>query len=133
MAAGIRKGSIKLTALAFLVLGLSALTGAGSDNRAPDLTGYEELMVPEGNKVAFVAYAEGFQIYRWNGTTWAFVAPQAILYSGNGEDAEVVGRHYAGPTWESNSGSKVVAIVLEKASPDPTAIPWFKLGTLTSD
>ena len=33
-----------------------------------------------------------------------------------------------GPTWESNSGSKVVAaVVLPRVTVDPTAIPWLKL------
>jgi hypothetical protein len=132
MAAFIRQGSIKLVALAFLVLVLATLAGAG-DNRAPDLTGYEKLIVGDGNKVAFVAYAEGVQIYRWDGTAWVFAGPQAVLYSSNGEDAEVVGRHYAGPTWESNSGSKVIGTVLERATPDSTAIPWLKLQAASSE
>ena len=122
-----RTSSIKLAGLALLMLGLGATAGSGGDNRAPDLSGYEKLVVADGNKVAFVAYAEGVQIYRWNGTTWAFVGPEAVLYSGNGDDDGVVGIHYAGPTWESNSGSKVVGEVLERATPDPTAIPWLKL------
>jgi hypothetical protein len=126
-------GSIQLAALALLVLGLGTLVGEGGDHRAPDLTGFEKLIVDDGNKVAFVAYAEGVQIYRWNGTSWSFVGPEAVLYSGDGDDDEVVGIHYAGPTWESNSGSTVVGAVLERATPDPTAIPWLKLGAVSSE
>jgi Protein of unknown function (DUF3455) len=131
MAAVTRMGSIRPAALALLLLGAAA--GAGDDNRAPDLTGYEKLVVADGNKVAFAAYAEGVQIYRWDGTGWAFTGPEAILYSGDGDDAEVVGTHYAGPTWESNSGSKVVCAVLERATPDPTAVPWLKLGAVSNE
>ena len=39
-----------------------------------------------------------------------------------------VGKHYAGPTWEANDGSKVVGEVLAKDNgPDPAAIPWLLL------
>src|SRR5215211_1258789 len=109
MTAVIQRGSIHLTALALLLLAIGRPAGAepGNDNRAPDLTGYEKLRVDDGHKVAFRAYAEGVQIYRWNGTKWDFVEPEAVLYSGDDEDAEVVGIHYRGPTWESNSGSMV--------------------------
>jgi hypothetical protein len=41
--------------------------------------------------------------------------------------------HYAGPTWESNRGGKVVATRLEGCSPDPTAIPWWLLQTTPTD
>src|SRR5262249_41001413 len=55
-----------------------------NDNRAPDLGAFQNLQVPAGNKVAFHAYAEGVQIYRWNGTSWTFVAPEAVLYANAG-------------------------------------------------
>jgi len=97
-----------------------------NDNRAPDLGDFQNLQVPAGNKVAFHAYAEGVQIYRWNGTSWTFVAPEAVLFAHAGGGG-VVGTHYAGPTWESASGSKVVGTVLERATPDPNAIDWLLL------
>jgi hypothetical protein len=67
------------------------------------------------------------QIYRWDGTAWVFVAPDATLY----EDPDFHGQfatHFAGPTWESNSGSTVVGTaVLQRSSPDPDSIPWLLL------
>jgi len=37
-------------------------------------------------------------------------------------------RHYAGPTWEANDGSKVVGEVKARAdAPDADAIPWLLL------
>ena len=36
-----------------------AVADPGNDNRAPDVSAYPDLMVPEGHKVAFYAYAEG--------------------------------------------------------------------------
>jgi hypothetical protein len=112
----------------------SPLTGqAGAGNRAPDLPAIcASLAVPEGNKVCFHAYAVGVQIYRWNGGTWVFVAPAAVLYANAEHDGEV-GTHYAGPTWESNSGSKVVGQRIAGCTPDATAIPWLLLQAVTAE
>jgi hypothetical protein len=127
-----RRNAIRRTALALLLLIASVGAAPGGDNREPDLSDYPKLQVGEGHKVAYRAYAEGVQIYRWDGTSWVFQKPEAILYDYGGE-AEVVGIHYAGPTWESNSGSYVVGRVLERATPDPDAIPWLKLEATDSD
>ena len=123
---------ITLAALALHALACVSIARASEDNRAPDLPSplCDRLQV-EGGTLAFHVYALGVQIYRWNGTSWAFVAPTARLFA----DAEYhgeVGIHYAGPTWESNSGSKVVARRLAACSPDPTAIPWLLLQTVTA-
>src|SRR5688572_24470700 len=115
---------------AFLLLVLLVVPAAaepGNDNRVPDLGEYaEKLGVDPGHKVAFHAYAAGVQIYRWNGTKWDFVEPEAVLFSdpdGNG----VVGIHYGGPTWESHGGSTVVGERVDGASVDPDAIDWLLL------
>src|SRR5687768_2917567 len=124
----IRRRAIKPAAPALLLLALVVPVGArpDHDNRAPDLGDCQELQVPAGHKVAFRAYAEGVQIYRWNGTAWDFVGPEALLFAGDGDDGPV-GIHYGGPTWESASGSYVVGAVLERCTPDPAAIPWLLL------
>jgi hypothetical protein len=129
-----KRARVRAAALALLLLALAAPVGAapGDGNRAPDLGDCENLQVPEGNKVAFHAYAEGVQIYRWNGTGWVFVAPEALLYAGAEED-DPVAIHYAGPTWESASGSTVVGKVLERCTPDPDAIPWLLLEAVSSE
>jgi hypothetical protein len=118
--------------LALLVLVAPAHAKPGNDNRAPDLGDSEEVQAPAENKVAFHAYAEGVQIWSWNGTSWAFLKPEAVLYAG-AEDDGIVGIHYAGPTWESNSGSYVVGVVEKRATPNPDAIPWFLLRAVDSD
>src|SRR3954468_19010711 len=92
--------ALAAASLAALLLALVATAGAepGNDNRAPELpAGCEKLQVDAGNKVAAHAYAEGVQIYRWNGTSWVFVRPDAVLYHDDGENGEM-GIHYAGPT-----------------------------------
>jgi uncharacterized protein DUF3455 len=110
---------------ALLLLGTLAAGAQGTDNRAPSVP--TVLEVPDGNKVHFHAYAVGVQIYTWNATLskWVFKAPRATLYD---SDGNVVGMHFAGPTWESNSGSEVVGTKLASAVVDPTAIPWLLLA-----
>lgn len=104
------------------------------DGSVPQLTNAgvcENLNVEPGNKLAFRTYASGVQIYRWNGTTWVFVAPDALLFAdaaGNG----LVGTHYAGPTWEAMGGSKVVGAVVDRCKPDPAAIDWLLLAAVSS-
>ena len=44
-----------------------------------------------------------------------------------------MGKHYAGPTWESDDGSKVVGTVKARAdAPAPDAIPWLLLAATES-
>jgi Protein of unknown function (DUF3455) len=128
--------SARLIALALACIALASvpLIRAGEGNRAPELPSplCDRLQVQAGNKVAFHVYALGVQIYRWNGTSWVFVAPSARLFA----DAEYhgeVGIHYAGPTWESHSGGKVVASRLESCAPDPTAIAWLLLQKVSTE
>ncbi len=123
----------QLARAAIAVLALASLPSAQVDNhnRGPILPpGCEALQVPAGNQVSFRVYALGVQIYRWNGTAWVFVAPAAWLFAATGYG--LVGIHYAGPTWESNSGAKVVGARLQGCSPDPTAIPWLLLGAAST-
>ena len=105
-------------------------------SREPDVP--EILQVPDGQKVAFRTFAQGVQIYTCQASAtdptqfvWTFKAPEAVLFKGEGG---TVGLHYAGPTWESNSGSKVVGSVLERSpSPDPNAIPWLLLEAKSAE
>ena len=105
---------------------------AGNDNRSPDVPA--PIQVPGGtNKVHFHAYAVGVQIYVWtvNPTnaalsSWVFKAPEAVLFADAGTHGEI-GIHYAGPTWESESGSKVVGARVAGVTVDTTAIPWLLL------
>ena len=104
-----------------------------SELRAPELpAACAVLQVPEGNKPLYRTYAIGVQIYRWNGTAWDFVAPDANLYANAGYNGKV-GTHYAGPTWESNSGSVVVGVRVGGINVDPTAVDWLLLRAGDTD
>ncbi len=123
-----------LLAAAGVALASLPTVRADDNNRAPDLPSplCDKVQVEAGNKVAFHAYARGVQIYRWNGAAWVLVAPSATLFADADYHAQV-GIHYAGPTWESNSGSSVKAARKEGCAPDPTAIPWLKLQATSTD
>lgn len=112
-------------ALALLLGGGSAALAA--DNRAPEVP--QDIAVDTTtNKVHFHGYAEGVQIYTWNGTDWGTAVPRATLFD---EDGNVVATHFGtpnGPGWKSNSGSEVVGkLPPKKVTPDLTAIPWLLL------
>lgn len=125
---------VLLLSAAGLALASDSVARAG-DNKSPDLPpACSSLQVEFGNKMHSRVYAIGVQVYRWNGASWVFVEPVANLYADAGFHGKV-GIHYVGPTWESNSGSRVVAARVPGTgcTPDPTAIPWLLLKTVTND
>jgi hypothetical protein len=83
------------------------------------------LRVPAGETLAVETVAAGVQIYECRAGKWNFKAPEADLFDRKGSK---IGTHYAGPTWESNDGSKVVAGVTARSdAPNAGAIPWLLL------
>jgi hypothetical protein len=118
--------SLTFSALA-LALAFASPARAG-DNRGPELPlpVCEKIDVPAGNRLSSHVYALGVQIYRWSGTNWAFIAPEATLYSDPCYENEV-GIHFAGPTWQANDGSAVKGARLEDCTPYRGAIPWLLL------
>lgn len=75
------------------------------------------------------AFADGVQIYtcanKAGSYAWQLKAPDATLKDAKGN---VVGKHFAGPTWRSSDGSSVVGEALNTSpSPDAGAIPWLVL------
>ena len=122
------KRVVRLLVLATAALGLQSVALA-QDDKGPELPPQcVSITVPEGNKLAHHLYARGVQIYKWNGGSWEFDAPRAALFAEEGYFGEV-GSHYRGPTWESKSGSKVLAARVPGTgcTPDPTAIAWLLL------
>lgn len=81
--------------------------------------------------LAMIVAAKGVQIYECRaskdaGTAdWVFVAPEADLFDTNGKK---IGRHYAGPRWESFDGSTIAGTTKERVdAPQADAIPWLLL------
>lgn len=90
------------------------------------------IAAPTGAVLAMTLKGSGIQNYECRakadaagGFDWVFVAPEAVLKDKN--DA-IVGRHFAGPTWEYGDGSQVTGKVLATvAAPQVGNIPWLLL------
>src|SRR3954471_20199816 len=126
------KGIIATVALLTATALTSAANPAAPVKNGPDLPSplCDRLRVEEGNKLHSQVYADGVQVYRWDGLSWVFVEPIATLFANSNYNGKV-GKHYVGPTWESNSGSKVVGARIYGCSPDATAIPWLLLEAVS--
>ena len=120
--------------LALLLLALVPSIGVAAvdEHRAPDLGNCQDLQVPAGNKLALHAFGVGVQIYTWTGTSWSFVSPEALLFADPG-DHDIIGFHFAGPTWEGLDGSSVLGTVTESCTPNPDAIPWLKVESVSNE
>ena len=96
------------------------------------------LAVPAAATLSLRAEGRGVQIYvcgakpdQAGAYGWSFKAPLATLY---GADGQVVGKHYAGPSWEGGDGGKVVGALVAKApSPDASAIDWLLLSAKSAN
>ncbi|MDB5977836.1 MAG: hypothetical protein JWR07_4596 [Nevskia sp.] len=109
----------------------AGMTGCADMTVAPPMTIPDSLKVPDGQVLMMKTQASGFQIYQCKALDaakyeWTLVAPEATLYDASGNQ---VGKHYAGPSWETLDGSKVVGEVKAKdPGTDATAIPWLLLA-----
>jgi hypothetical protein len=98
----------------------------------------ESIKVPATQTLAVSAQARGVQIYECGVSKadparfeWIFKAPEAELFDTAGRR---IGKHYAGPTWESDDGSKVVGTATARADgPDANAIPWLLLSATSAE
>jgi len=112
-----------------------ALLGAGCMSLAssPAPVSVPRQLEPSANEsLVMVVPARGVQIYECRVSTgraqayeWAFVGPEAELFDTRGKP---IGRHYAGPHWESADGSKIAAKLKAHAeAPASGSIPWLLL------
>ncbi len=91
-----------------------------------------DLMPPASAVLLFELGARGVQIYTCAAKqedpatfVWTFKAPQAELFN---DRNEVVGSHFAGPTWQAQDGSSVKgAVIARAAAPSKNSIPWLLL------
>lgn len=103
------------------IVAIAALAGCASSVSVPD-----SLKPAAGESLALVVPAQGDQIYECRAGKWAFVAPEAELFNRAGKK---IGRHYAGPHWESLDGSRIVGAVKARAdAPRSGDIPWLLLS-----
>lgn len=108
-------------------LAACAMSYAGTLPAVPD-----SIAVPATQPLLLGTRASGVQIYDCRPGKddpyrfeWVFRAPEADLFDAAGTR---VGKHYAGPTWEADDGSKVVGETkAHDDGPDINAIPWLLL------
>ena len=96
----------------------------------------ENLRVPDDQPLLLRAAARGAQIYTCKARAaepsafeWVLKAPEAELFD---ESGAKIGRHYAGPTWQSADGSRVVGEVMQR-SPAQGTIPWLLLRARSNE
>jgi Protein of unknown function (DUF3455) len=112
---------------------LAALTMIGVGCASPPPTVPEALRAPPDQRLAIEALATGVQIYQCTAVAgppahdeWVFKSPEADLSDAAGHP---IGRHFAGPTWQSSDGSSVVgAVKAHDDGPDLDAIAWLLLS-----
>ena len=112
----------------------AVLLAAGCASPQPSVVTVPDKLKPGANEsLAMIVPAKGVQIYECRAKKdqvgayeWAFVAPKADLFDVQGNS---IGRHYAGPHWESTDGSKILGTVKEQIdAPVANAIPWLLLA-----
>ena len=117
---------------------ITLLSGCASSQIGTTPVVPENLKVPATQTLAVVAQATGVQIYECAASKsdptrfeWTFKAPEAQLVDNAGKS---IGKHYAGPTWESNDGSKAVGEVKARDDgPDANAIPWLLMRARSTE
>lgn len=123
------RATLALLAASFAILAVAGATVSASVP-TPDVP--SRIQVEDGHKPYLLAHAEGVQIYTCaptaDGPKWRLLAPRATLYGDNGQ---LVGTHFGGPTWQARDGSSVKAQRVDGVTVDPTAIPWLLLKATT--
>ncbi len=95
----------------------------------------QQLQPPANEQLLFQVHAKGDQVYACKADVeqyaWILKAPDAQLFDKNGKP---FGRHFAGPSWEANDGSRVAGQAVANApSPDAISIPWLLVKIVSHD
>jgi len=114
----------------FCSFALSSLIGVANMLAAFVVCGQqvpEQIQAPAGEHLLLQVHAKGDQIYTCKGdaaqAAWTLKAPDAQLFD---KDGKPFGKHFAGPSWEANDGSRVKGkAVANVPSPDADSIPWL--------
>ncbi len=95
-----------------------------------------QLQSPVNEQLVTRVHGKGDQIYtcKMDGAqfTWVLKAPDAQLF--DNKDGKLFGKHFAGPSWEANDGSRIIGkAVANAASPDPDSIPWLRINVVSHE
>jgi Protein of unknown function (DUF3455) len=116
---------LTLTSRSVLIASVALLGGAAAVAKDDAPVVPESLKPPPGETLKLKLIGTGVQIYQCQDGAWKLQGPDAKLTDSAGH---VVGKHYAGPSWESTDGSKVTGEVkAHEDGPDPHAIAWLLL------
>lgn len=94
----------------------------------------QQLQPPANEQLLVSVHAKGDQVYscKTDGPSpaWTLKAPDAQLFD---QDGKSFGKHFAGPSWEANDGSRVTGKAIANASPDPDSIPWLLVNIISHE
>ena len=95
----------------------------------------QQLQPPASEQLLLQVHAKGEQIYTCKEDvtqyTWTLKAPDAQLFD---KDGKPFGKHFAGPSWEANDGSRVKGQAVANApSPDADSIPWLLVNIVSHE
>jgi hypothetical protein len=91
-------------------------------------TAKESIEIPLPSRLVLRAIGSGDQVYGCVNGSWILKAPDAKLLD---QEGSVIGRHFAGPTWQLNDGSWVKGkAVAKQVAPDATGVPWLLLESV---
>lgn len=93
------------------------------------------IQAPANEQLLLQVHAKGDQVYTCKSDaaqfTWTLKAPDAQLFD---KDGKPFGKHFAGPSWEANDGSRVTGKkVADVPSPDADSIPWLLVNIVSHD
>src|SRR5271156_5392283 len=78
---------------------------------------------PAGTALLLEATGEGSQVYTCTDGHWVLKAPDAKLLDQQGQ---VIGTHFAGPTWRLQDGSEVKGkAIAARPAGDAASVPWL--------
>jgi Protein of unknown function (DUF3455) len=121
----IRKSATTLVAMSLILLPLTI----------PAQEIPQQLQPPANEQLLVEVHGKGDQIYTCKTdaaqSTWTLKAPEAQLFD---KDNKAFGKHFAGPSWQANDGSKVTGkAVANVPSPDANSIPWLLVKVVSHE
>jgi hypothetical protein len=120
----------RLACAALLAAAIAAVSFSLATQQLP-----QQLHPPANEQLLLQVHAQGDQIYTCKSDaapfTWTLKAPDAQLFD---KDGKPFGKHFAGPSWEANDGSRVTGKAVANApSPDADSIPWLLVNVISHD
>jgi hypothetical protein len=100
----------------------------GSISLLPAQPAPASIEAPPGARLLLEAKGDGAQVYTCTDAHWVLKAPDAKLLDAQGQ---VIGTHFAGPTWRLIDGSEVKGkLIASQPAPDGKSVAWLLLGAV---